>query len=352
MSTKRTDSLINEYLHCITTKCEQFMPKPKKTIKITEEKLAIPSIDAHAEFAHHNYNLPQLKAIAKHYQLKLTGNKPQLVSRIYSYLYLSSCIVRVQARFRGYLARSYTRLRGPAAMRRSLCTNAEDMVTMEPVMEIPFHQFFSYRDADGFVYGFDINSLHNLYTKSCGEFNNPYTRTKFPSEVFRHIRQLIRIGRILHHTIDIVFADDTKLVSGERAIEMRTVKLFQTIDELGHYSNSNWFLSLTRQQVIRFIRELVDIWTYRAQLPIETKCAICPPYGDPFRNVSGVYIHNEPDLWNIKKVVLEIMEKLVNSGTDKDSKALGAYYVLGSLTLVHPDAASSLPWLFQSFGYF
>ena len=46
------------------------------------------------------------------------------------------------------------------------------------------------------------------------------------------------------------------------------------------------------------------------------------------------------------------MEKFVNSGTDNDSKSLGAYYILGALTLVNTDAANALPWLFQSVSYF
>ena len=64
------------------------------------------------------------------------------------------------------------------------------------------------------------------------------------------------------------------------------------------------------------------------------------------------YIHTEVNLCNVQKVVLEILEKLVNSGSDNDSKALGAYYVLGALTLVNEPAATALPWLFQSFAYF
>ena len=57
----------------------------------------------------------------------------------------------------------------------------------------------------------------------------------------------------------------------------------------------------------------------------------------------------EPNLWDIKNELLSYMESLVNSGVNVDSKSLGAYYVLGALTLVSNDAASSLPWLFQSF---
>jgi hypothetical protein len=61
---------------------------------------------------------------------------------------------------------------------------------------------------------------------------------------------------------------------------------------------------------------------------------------------------NEHDLLNIKKIILDVLEKFVNNGVDRDSKTLGAYYVLGALTLVNESAASSLPWLFQSVSYF
>ena len=54
---------------------------------------------------------------------------------------------------------------------------------------------------------------------------------------------------------------------------------------------------------------------------------------------------------DIRKIILEILEKFVNSGIDKDSKCLGTYYVLGALTIVNLDAANSLPWLFQAFSY-
>ena len=97
---------------------------------------------------------------------------------------------------------------------------------------------------------------------------------------------------------------------------------------------------------------MIDIWNYRAQIASETKRNIIPPNGDPFRNLSMQYIHTETNILNIKKVILEVLEKFVNNGINNDSKALGACYVLGALTLVNENAATSLPWLFQSFGHF
>ena len=188
--------------------------------------------------------------------------------------------------------------------------------------------------------------------KSSGDIKNPYNRNLIPDSLFKNIRALIRFGRILKININLNFEDSIKNISNEKAIELRALSLFQNIDALGNYSNLVWFISLNRNQLIKFIRELMDIWNYRAQLSNETKRNICPPIGDPFRNLSIPYINTEQNLWNVRKVLLDIMEKLVNSGIDRDSKSLGAYYVLGALTLVNTEAATSLPWLFQSVNYF
>jgi hypothetical protein len=349
---KSNESLITEYFNNITSKCQEKMPVVKKTNKVSGDKLNIPTIKSYNDLVYNNYNVAQLKIFAKHYKLKITGNKPQLLNRLYSFLYFSSYIIKIQKMFRSMLVRKYKKLHGPASLNRKLCTNTDDFISMEPVEEINFHQFISYKDFDGFIYGFDINSLHNLFLKSNDEIKNPYNRNLIPESIFKDIRTLIRIGRILKININLNFEDNTKNVSNEKAIELRALTLFQNIDALGNYSNSNWFLSLNRNQLIKFIRELVEIWNYRAQLSHEIKRNICPPIGDPFRNLSVSYIVNEPNLWNVKKVLLEAMEKLVNCGVDRDSKALGAYYVLGALTLVNTEAATSLPWLFQSVGYF
>jgi hypothetical protein len=292
--------------------------------------------------------------IAKNYKLKISGNKNELISRIYSYLHLSFYIIKIQKIFRGYLVKKYKTLHGPAAFNRKLCNNSYDFITMEPVEEINFHQFLSYIDADGFIYGFDIISLHNLFLKSkdIESVKNPYNRNFIPESVIKIIKSVVRISRIIKIHINLHFEDDTKNISNEKTIELRALTLFQNIDGLGNYSNSEWFLSLNRIQLLKYVRELQDIWNYRAQLSNEMKRNICPPNGDPFRNLSMPYIHTEPNMYNVRKVILEVLEKLVNSGVDHDCKALGAYYVLGCLTIVNETAATSLPWLFQSFGYF
>jgi hypothetical protein len=167
-------SLIDEYLDNITAKCELKMPIVKKPTKVSDDKISIPTIKTYNDLIYNNYNVAQLKVFSKNYKLKVTGNKPELVSRLYTFLYFSSFIIKIQKIFRGYLVAKYKTLHGPAIMERKMCTNSDDFVTMEPLEEINFHQFISYKDTDGFIYGFDITSLHNLFLKSGDEIKNPY----------------------------------------------------------------------------------------------------------------------------------------------------------------------------------
>jgi len=351
---KNNDSLFNDYVGIISANCEKTMVFPSKLEKVNEEKLSIPTINNYKSILNYNYSLRQLKSILKYFKLKISGNKTELLTRLYSHLHFSSQIVKIQKIFRGVLVRTYFKLHGPAAFNRKLCTNSDDFITMDPLEELSFHQFLSYKDLDGFIYGFDIASLFNLFVKNKnGENNtNPYNRNTIPESIIVNIRKIIRLSVILNISINLCYEDETVSMSNEKTIELRALSLFQKIDALGNYSNFQWFLSLNKVKLIKYVRELANIWNYRAQIEMQVKRNICPPNGDPFRNLNMHYIGSEQDVNNIRKVVLEVLEKFVNNGIDKDSKALGACYVLGALTIVNDEAATSLPWLFQSFSPF
>jgi hypothetical protein len=111
-------------------------------------------------------------------------------------------------------------------------------------------------------------------------------------------------------------------------------------------------MELNTINLIKMARELYDIWAYRAPLTLETKLAICPPNGNPFRTIEPLssLIHTN-SLDQLRERILIVLEKMVNSGIDKDNKCLGAFYVLASLTLVSENAATSLPWLYQAVCY-
>jgi hypothetical protein len=328
-------------------------------MNIQDEQSAILTIHDYKKLTENNYNIQELKITAKFYKLKISGNKKELISRIYMFLFLSSYIIKIQKIFRGRLQRRFNEYFGPALNKREICTNDTDFVTMDDLKDLQYGQFYSFKDNDGRIYGFDIASIYNLIYKNTDTINinkvggiNPYNRNKIPSFVMIDLKMIVRTSKILQIKINLDFDTGIGNVSNTKTVEMRALTLFQNIDSLGNYSSPEWFLTLNRNQLIKFMRELSDIWNYRAQLSNEIKQKICPPNGDPFRNINLSYIVNEDDVLNIKKKVLDVLEKFVTNGVDRDSKTLGAYYVLGALTLVNDSAATSLPWLFQSVSYF
>ena len=326
--------------------------KRKKPPIVTDEHLEklLPKMKI-SEFMNYSYNVPQLKRIAKYMKIKCGGNKVQLFDRVKSTLEHSLFAIQIQKIIRGYLAKKYIHIHGPASTNRALCTNTCDFATMEPMEDINFHQFYSYLDEDQFIYGFDIKSLYHLFTKTAknGAIYNPFNRQKIPPKIIQDIACIHRLSKMLKIYVNFSFNDDSTFCSIEKTIELRALTLFQTIDQLGNYSNSKWFLSLSRIQLIMFMKEMMDVWNRRAELTLEVKRNISPPHAYPFRNISLPFIQNEPSMLIVQQAVLDVMEQMVFLGTDKDYQTMGSYYVLGCLTLVNPDAAEALPWMYECF---
>jgi hypothetical protein len=348
---------MEEYMQCIYKKCEAHVPslcKSRKLRKINTSDIVVPTIHNFEILTQHQYNHAQLKSFVKHYRLKQSGNKNELFERIYCFLYLSKIIIKIQKVYRGLFERKYIKCHGPALKNRSLCTNDTDFFTMDEIASLPNDKFFSYKDTDGFIYGFDIVSFHQLIKKA-DRYNapqNPYNRSVIPSYAVDDLKTLIKLSKVLKRPVSLEIVDIVNVMTEEKTLEHRIVDLFHNIDALGHYSSHAWFTNLNRHMLLRFMRELLEIWNYRAQITPETKYAICPPNGDPFRGFNIHVLYLEPELDDVRKYVLSVLEKFINSGIDQDSKSLGAYYVLGALTLVNEDAALSLGWLHDSFSYF
>ena len=316
----------------------------KKKVKM--EDFEVLDYKNYNEIVNKNYNVSQLKSMCRFYKQRVSGNKRELIFLLYNYLKYSNFAIKIQSLFRGHIVRHLDKLKGPGLKEK--CVNETDFYTLEDLKDLDKSQFYSFKDKDGFIYGFDICSLYNMIVKE-KQKQNPYNRTELPvQKIYRDIRNIIKLSKLFGKKINIELDNDLSQFSQEKQVEMKTISIFQKIDECGFITDSKWYLNLNRHYLKRFVNELLDIWQYRAQISNETKRKIDPQHGDPFFTVNmAVLLHKCYEV--IRKRVLDIIEIFVTQGIDSDARALGTYYVLGALTTVSHDAAVSLPWLYESF---
>jgi hypothetical protein len=130
-----------------------------------------------------SYKIVDLKAVASHNRLHISGNKTVLIERISTYFQRNMSALKIQSNLRLFFVKRSFQLRGPGYHDRSLCVNDTDFYSLEPLSEIPFQEFFSYKDEQSFVYGFNVCSLMALLVRKGRSILNPYNRAKIPEKV-------------------------------------------------------------------------------------------------------------------------------------------------------------------------
>lgn len=321
-------------------------PAPTKKTKKRDE-FVMPTKDNYSMLLSFNYTVKQLKEIAAHEKIKLSSSlgKADIVNKIYGYFKHYDNAVVIQRAWRHYLRRQYNKLRGPARFNRRLCVNETDFFTMDEINDIPYGQFFSFQDADTMIYGFDMLSIYTLFHKGFDpKTANPYNRNVLAKNVKKNVMKLLWFSKLFKEEMQVKM-QETEVV--DQTIGERCLTLFHDMDILGNYTNANWFLALNQPTLVRFIVELNDIWSYRANLSELVKREICPNHRDLFRMMYMMDLR-VVSLPIIQDVALGIMAMLIREGISQDSRALGANFVLCALTLVNPEAANALPWLYHS----
>lgn len=359
---------------------------PKQTSNaVTEEDTATNIIifkpGEHEKMRHVKYSLADLRMLCTHYGVKKSGTKPELTQRIYTFLKQTYYIVRLQRIFRRYISNKYRTLCGPGYLQTSKCVNDTDFYTFDKLSKIRPMELFTYRDNDDKIYGFHIASIFHLIISSYPNITNPYNRSVIPSRVVKNVYEKLIYGSFLGFRVSVKLADngddgedsgcggdDAGNLNGggggggvsggggggltrEKQEELFIVDLFQHINTLGNYSDSEWFITLRRTDLIRFIRNIHDIWYYRANLTQEMKERICPPNGNPFVlhnaqvNLNVLTLLTDPE---IRTICVSIIDRIVRRGVSREDQCLGAFYVLATLTIVNQDARNAMPWLYEA----
>ena len=367
---------------------------PKQTSNTTVEDDTATNIiifkpGEYEKMRHVKYSLADLRMLCSHYCIKKSGTKPELTQRIYTFLKQTYYIVRIQRIFRRFISDKYRTLCGPGYLHITNCVNDTDFYTFDKLSNIRPIELFTYQDNDDKIYGFHIASIFHLIISSYPNITNPYNRSVIPSRVIKNVYEKLIYGTLLGFRVSVKLDDndddDTSMDSGvggggggggvgvggagagggagggvggvsggltrEKQEELFIVDLFQHINTLGNYSDSEWFIALQRAELIRFIRNIHDIWHYRANLTQEMKERICPPSGNPFVlhnaqvNLNVLTLLTDPE---IRTICVSIIDRMVRRGVSREDQCLGAFYVLATLTIVNQDARNAMPWLYEA----
>jgi hypothetical protein len=173
----------------------------------------------------YNYRVSQLKQICKYYKLKVTGTKSELFTQSYNYLRLSYNITNVQKIFRGYIMRKCISYQGPGLKKRNICVNETDFYSLKNIHEIPVQQFFSFKDSDNFIYGFDIISIYTLFNTRINKpkkRENPYNRNEFPKFVKQRLANYLMLSKCLRINVNTNDEDDDNIIAPEKHLAHRT----------------------------------------------------------------------------------------------------------------------------------
>ena len=356
----------------------------RETLKFYKNSMVIPS-------SYSSSMKREAKASIKSvHDFTLMGTKQVLLNRLMRYLMQDLQAIQIQRVIRGIYVRNAIKLRGLALKNRKICVNDTDFYSLEPLENIHYLDFFSYTDDKHFTYGFDIDSLYTYLKRKSRRVLNPYNRDNM-DKVVKDIRKLERLTKIINthfvpeeraivvkatvkhsvrrnsptsviannsrtrrqqNTDNNTNYNNTVMIEYIRSIRIkpfmeRSRLLFMEIDQLGNYTQYQWFTELDRRNCLRFYRILRDIWTYRAQIPTSIKNKICPLW-DPFIVVSNSMNLPELSLQNVLNICLSVMEDMVYSGIDTEYKTIVAFHVLTALTVVNQEARTNMPWLYES----
>lgn len=340
------------YRHIINILIMQVLSKPIINNVITWSEYFKNKIDLS------KFKIAELKEISRKYKLKVSGTKSILINRIDEFFLKEKYATTIQCYLRRYIIQLMVSLKGPALKNRKLCVNDTDFYTLDPIESIGFYNFFSYKDSENFIYGFDINSIGTLLNKP-GWNKNPYNRNKFPYIVTKNVCVLGKLRKIFnkkHKSIQ------SRSPREECALKMKNIRkcnldtrvqnLFYEIDNLGNYSSIEWLNSLNKLELFTLIKYLWEVWTYRANIPNEVKRKICP-YFSPFfdgidANILNINNPQEPAFHDVKRTCVTIMENMIYTGINNEYKLIASMHILTAFTMISQDARENMPWLYES----
>lgn len=250
-------------------------------------------------------------------------------------------------------------------------TNESDPITLDDVRtELPSRCMITYCDRADHrrVYVFDVRALETLFApfwvtvyrkrkSRPGQLpRNPLNNQPFDEAFVRQVQR-----RLTHLKVRGTHGDGkcavgpggttlppthapTPPIVVPRTVQERVVNVCSEMDRLNYSTNVEWWMELTRAQLLRWYQRCEDVWVYRAQLTSEQQQAIAPGHQRVFAHRHQIRRASHTEAFHI---VLDAMERLVSTGATDDDRVLGVMYTLTALTECSTPVREAYPYLFQ-----
>jgi hypothetical protein len=293
-----------------------------------------------------------------------------LLSRIDKIDPLHSKIIKLQRLIRKYRFKIRKWNRGAGALNpMTLCLNKDDFCSLDQLDTIPKRLLFTYRDEDGFVYGFNLLSFLELLS-GCEQPLNPYNRKPISRDVIHRANKYYRIldswskideNDVLaqqsaqsiqsnRHSIQPLLdgGQPTVRISLKERTKLRLQSVFQKINYLGYQTNTDWLLDKPVQILINFIKTMARNWSFQLGFSDATKQSLLAPADLlVFESLVNDSYHNQQlgyaNTLLLMNRILAVLEPLINNPSDPNSAAL---LVLYSLYYIEPRRVSiANPWM-------
>lgn len=277
------------------------------------------------------------------------------------------------------------RLHGPALVRRGLCVNDSDFVSLDDIKDILPGDFISFQDAGGFIYGFSLDSIVDLIMKSDDSFletfkknsssgaycyrqfirvlynhynkikiNNPYTRDllsgEFKLQVFRlYARKIYSSITILHGTCinksSFGSVNGVNNPGGDLRMRVRNkcFTAFQKLDMFGYMTDINWLMDENVKNLKLFYKKLAFQWNLEFGLNNTARYRISRTH-NLFGNLQEIML-SRSDKYHLLDKILDTMNILVSNGETEADKNTGAIIILYGLAAINRQCIEANPWL-------
>ena len=245
-------------------------------------------------------------------------------------------LTKIQINVKKYIKKNNIKTRGEAVYKRCLCVNDSDFNTLDPLNEVKMNEFYSYTDNKKFIYGFHVDSLHELFKRKKGRIMNPYNREYFPEYVRTDIINLRKLKKP-------EIQDKQQKICIELLVKGKCVDVFGKIDILGYHTDINWLYNASTMTLKYFYKKLIYYWNHKLGMTNTIKNNILPS-GDVINGNTGI-VRSNMSKYKLLDKILDILNLTVSSAVDANDRNVGCILVLHALSEISRECVESNSWL-------